>query len=148
MNTNSKPNITGGKMDLGATDFEIWKWVLTVLAGAVGGIITVVMATSRWIHQLDNITTDVAGIKRILFKESGGLNLMSEDRHTEVCHHTFAMWGKDIDRIEEKVDGVADKIDLVVSASATAKEYADEMRKMNAFMADISEKLGRGRRAS
>lgn len=134
-------------MDLGTTDFEVWKWVLTVLAGAIGGIFTVAIATSRRINQLDNITTDVAGIKRILFKESGGLNLMSEDRHTEVCHHTFAMWEKDIDRIEEKVDGVAVKLDLVVSSAATAREYADEMRMMRELMSEISAKLGRAWRS-
>lgn len=130
--------------------FDFWKWIAGAVIGAISGAITAAMTISRVIFKLNNACMDVDIIKQILFKKTGGLNLLSEDRHREICVPNMTMVEQDFDHFREQLQALKEqfskmdeKMDIILNSSHAAGQHAEELRKMNALMAEISHKLGR-----
>lgn len=117
-----------------SNDLEVWKWVLSVVAGAFGGILSAVMAASRLIYKLNDHSRDIMDLKEIVYRPGQGLNILTKDEHQVLCETTFELWGKDFEHIkekfddlEEKVDDMAEKVEVMVSTGKTFETHAKEL---------------------
>lgn len=86
------------------------------------------------IRDYEVVKQDVHDIKRIIFRDGGGLNLMTETRHAEVCVKNFEFWAKDFEHLrekfgslEEKVEDMTDKMDKIVSTGQGFENHAEEL---------------------
>jgi len=133
--------------DGGGGDWEVLKWAVSAVTGAVGGIIAAAIAIGTVVFKVNRTAEDLETIKSVLFKSSGGLNVMTESKHTEVCENTFVLWGKDFNLLQErfhalegKVDDMADKLDAVLDRGQSFARHSEDLTNV---MRQLMEKLGK-----
>ena len=122
---------------------EAWKWAGGIAISAISGAVTAAITISRVIFKLDKNVEDVLLIKRVLFKETGGMNVMTEMRHIEVCANTMRFFEQDFDHIKERIDAIEEKLDIVLNTANQSGRHAEELKELRGIMAEINEKLGR-----
>ena len=124
---------------------EVWKWILTIIVGAISGMITAAVTIGSLIYKLNTNVSDVSNVKKVLFKDSGGLNVMTEARHTEVCAFTMRYFEQDFDHIKEQMEKLEGKIDLVLNNAHKADVVSTEdIKVLHNLMLDINKRIGQG----
>ena len=130
---------------MNSNDMEVWKWILTIIVGAISGMITAAVTIGSLIYKLNTNVSDVNNVKKVLFKDSGGLNVMTESRHTEVCAFTMRYFEQDFDHIKEQMEKLEEKIDLVLNNAHKADVVSTEdIKVLHNLMLDINKRIGQG----
>jgi hypothetical protein len=109
-----------------AMDPEATGWTKDIVAGLsfIGGIVTTLIITtwkaSGFASRVESVEKEVDVLQKVVFKDTGGLHLMSEDRHTDVCRINQELFGKDLEpmlgaiaRIEQRIGRIEEKLDSV-----------------------------------
>ena len=122
---------------------EVWKLAGGIIISAISGATTAAITISRWIFKLDKNTEDVVLIKKVLFKDTGGMNVMTEGRHVEVCANTMRFFEQDFDHLKERMETIEEKLDIVLNTANQSGKHAEELRELRGIMAEINDKLGR-----
>ena len=125
-------------------NYEIWKWVAGVIISAAAGMTTAVATISRVIFKIDKQGEDIEIVKAVLFKKTGGMNVMTEARHVEVCSNTMRFFEQDFEHIKERMDAIEEKLDIVLNTANYSDRHGAELRQMKALMLEISKKLNHG----
>lgn len=127
-----------------------WKWVAGIVIAAASGAFTSAIILSKYIAQLDNACTAIRRIESHFYKEKGGLNVLTEERHTEICIPNMKMIDQDFDHFKQQIQGIKNDIadikqdmSIILNASHESGQYAEELKKMNTLMAEINYKLGK-----
>ena len=124
-------------------NFEVWKWAVGIAISGVSGAVTAAITISKVIFRLDRAVEDVSIIKRVLFKETGGMNVMTETRHVEVCANTMRFFEQDFEHIKERMETIEEKLDIVLNTANNSGRHAEELVAMRKLMAEINDKLGK-----
>lgn len=127
----------------GTSNFEVWKWVIGITISGMSGAVTAAMTISRVISKLDRTVDEISVIKKVLFKETGGMNVMTETRHVEVCANTMRFFEQDFDHIKERMETIEEKLDIVLNTANNSGRHAEELVAMRHIMAELNEKLGK-----
>jgi len=128
-----------------SNDMEIWKWILTIIVGSISGMVTAAVTIGSLIYKLNTNVSDVSNVKKVLFKDSGGLNVMTESRHTEVCAFTMRYFEQDFDHIKDQMEKLEEKIDIVLSSAHKADVISTEdIKVLHNLMLEINKKVGQG----
>ena len=130
-------------MALTNSDAEVWKLIVSAIAGAVGGIIAAVIAVGRLIFKLENNVDDITTIRGIIFRDNGELSVLTEKRHTEMCIVNQELFGKDIDHIKEKVENLEEKLDLLISRDSRVPISDTDARAIRSMLFTMNQHLAK-----
>jgi hypothetical protein len=60
-------------------------WPLTFGIGLLLGVITVTNKATRFESRVGTTEADVVALKKFIYKEHGGLNVLTEEEHESIC---------------------------------------------------------------
>ena len=96
--------------------------VLTGLAAIVTSVATTSWVMSKKYSYLHQQEKDLTVIKGIIFKEKGGLNVLTIDSHKELCAISNELHSKDMQLIKLAVGHIAKTVDEIKTEIKSNKE--------------------------
>ena len=85
--------------------------VFSFIAGAFMTLFGMVWYASKFEGRVSNLKERVDTIEQVLYLEKGGLNVLTEGDHHEICMANKELWDKDIRYIKEALTRIEGKVD-------------------------------------
>lgn len=90
-----------------ASNKETWSFAISLanfFGGALAGIVTAIFYVSNIKSKVDKTSEKVDNLSKVVFKDTGGLNLLTVDAHTALCLANKELIAINLTHMKEALD--------------------------------------------